>query len=802
MPPRRQLRHFALMAAVFLASPLGPSRGEDCDRDGVDDAIGLVTCPVANAVFLMDTSTSAIGDITVVCAAIQSALGTLGSSVDAEVLQIGAGGQPCDCCTGTVAERYGTTTVGFCEVLGACSGDIFSDSGELEDWGVATAIVAANKNWGTGARIIVPMSDEGPRCGNPIDMVPLDPEEPFVPTDSNVIENAIPFVRNNNVNVIPIVDTDDAQLASLAQALADGGAPLGRVWDITSLTLATDIVQLIQSTCPTDCDGNGIPDSCDLQSGSPDCFAQENECCNERGEPRCADPGSETPEEQSIADCLCSFEPFPGFGMPFASCCTDVWNQACVANAVGICGLTCGITPNRILDVCEAFKDCNNNTLHDAAEIAAGTVLDCNENCIPDACEILAGSTAPGGPFFCTESCDPDCNINGVPDSCDITGVVSCDADGNGVPDECAACCTGVQCKNVLNATMCTGPSDTFFANLECDETLNLCRATGCCDEETCNDTSVAQCLTDGHQPSTLPDCLFSPCNVGACCTSTCTDESEGGNLGPEDCPSGGVYVGGTDCDSDPCSLMPDIDNAPDVPRAVQDCRPEGFAKNRFISFRYPSQGAQVALQVEMVSLMPSAYGVFNGERMYVGEPQTVSQWAAVSDDTPCPAQTCRTPTFQAAKLQCTPVFRDWSDIDVLHVYHEVVVPGSIYKVRALAEGCDPALPSAFSDWLEGLATSGFGDIVDMHEEATETWGEPQGTVDIVMDAVAAIDKFANKSPIQGPATNFWALSKPRADIEPALIDFRINITDVTRIIDAFSGVGHGFTAPAFPVCP
>ncbi len=65
----------------------------------------------------------------------------------------------------------------------------------------------------------------------------------------------------------------------------------------------------------------------------------------------------------------------------------------------------------------------------------AGT--DCNANGLPDVCEIDRTSSAPGGPFYCTQDCDPDCNGNGVPDACDIAGGHSQDCNTNGVPDEC-----------------------------------------------------------------------------------------------------------------------------------------------------------------------------------------------------------------------------------------------------------------------------------------------------------------------------------------------------------------------------
>ncbi len=80
--------------------------------------------------------------------------------------------------------------------------------------------------------------------------------------------------------------------------------------------------------------------------------------------------------------------------------------------------------------------DCNDNCVGDGQDIAAGTSPDCNGNGVPDECEIAENSSAPGGPFFCTENCDPDCNVSGVPDECEL----ECnDCNKNLVPDDCDA---------------------------------------------------------------------------------------------------------------------------------------------------------------------------------------------------------------------------------------------------------------------------------------------------------------------------------------------------------------------------
>ncbi len=633
MLSRRFLKQLALTSAVLVLAPSIPtSRGEDCNNNGVDDAVGLVTCPTANVVFLIDTSESTNPDVRQVCAAIRVALDELGPSVNAEILEIGPqnlglclGPNGAECCTGTVPGEYGSSAVGLCEVLGDCSGG----QGDLEDWGTATAIVAANKTWGTGTRIIIPFSDEGPRCGGTQNQQ----------ADHDVIENVIAFVRTNHVIVAPMVTTE---FVPIARVLADGGAPTGRVLDITSDTLATDLVDFIESTCPL------------------------------------------------------------------------------------------------------------------------------------------------------------DCNANNVPDSCDIADFTSLDADRNGIPDECGACCIDAQqCRNVLNVARCLNLAGTFFPNVVCGAWPGLCGAgdAGCCNGATCSVRPVAECLDDGHQPLVEQLCDFAPCNIGACCTNVCIDTIPQAvppvRIGPQDC-IGGVYVGGTECKPDTCPF-PLVGNTPDTPLEIQDCRPERFAKNRFISFRPGNRGRQIALEVEFVNLPPP----FNlpWSSMFVGEPQDVSELSGKVDDTP--------PTFKAATLQCIPVFRDWGDIDVLHVYHELIVPSafippdqvidSTYSIRAVASD---GTPSAGRD----LVMSVWGNVVGMKDPATGVWtgpdrdedGNPQ--VDITMDVIAVLDKFKNAP---------TAPIKPRTDIQPAHVELKVSIVDVTRVLDAFKGAAYPFVPPLNPVpCP
>jgi hypothetical protein len=75
--------------------------------------------------------------------------------------------------------------------------------------------------------------------------------------------------------------------------------------------------------------------------------------------------------------------------------------------------------------------DCNQNQFVDSCDLSLGYSVDCNVNSVPDECEIDEQSPAPGGPWFCTMTCDPDCNDNGIPDECEA------DCNTNLVPDEC-----------------------------------------------------------------------------------------------------------------------------------------------------------------------------------------------------------------------------------------------------------------------------------------------------------------------------------------------------------------------------
>ncbi|UCD75407.1 MAG: FG-GAP repeat protein [Phycisphaerales bacterium] len=212
----------------------------------------------------------------------------------------------------------------------------------------------------------------------------------------------------------------------------------------------------IPDECEGDCNENGVPDDCDIADGiSEDCNQNDvpDECdiadatsndCNENGLPdECEiDENSEAPggpfycTEDCDPDCNVN-------GIPDECDIADGIEEDCNDNGIpdscDIANQTSqDLNGNGIPDECE---DCNENGYPDFLDVYYGFSDDCNENGTPDECEIDENSEAPGGPFYCTEDCDPDCNVNGIPDECDINSGFSDDLNDNGVPDECDPDC-------------------------------------------------------------------------------------------------------------------------------------------------------------------------------------------------------------------------------------------------------------------------------------------------------------------------------------------------------------------------
>ncbi len=255
------------------------------------------------------------------------------------------------------------------------------------------------------------------------------------------------------------------------------------------------------------------------------------------------------------------------------------------------------------------------------------------------------------------------------------------------------------------------------------------------------------------------------------------------------DCGAAVVYGAAGDCNlngvddfcdiRDGTSLDDDLDGEPDecsclvgAAPLAEKIGPDDSIKNRYLSFTAGDGGASQAIRVTLSNLPPPNDGL-NGRTLWVGPPSPMTELPGLNDDT--------APTFNAARLQCDPFYTDWSLQGVVHVSHEVIVPGSTYDLQTIDEICIAALEASYSLPLP-LNTSSWGDVVS--DCSTMPCGPPNGVVGVPTDVVSILDKFSS---LPG------APIKARCDIEPAILDGKITIVDVSRAVDAFRGATYPF---------
>ncbi len=233
--------------------------------------------------------------------------------------------------------------------------------------------------------------------------------------------------------------------------------------------------------------------------------------------------------------------------------------------------------------------------------------------------------------------------------------------------------------------------------------------------------------------------------------------------------------------------------------------------KNRFLTFIAPPATEVVtsppgftyirhapamvsAIRVRFVNL-PSPFDTFNGQTMWVGQPQEVCENSAQGRSVP-PEECAGAPglarrTFMAASLVCDPAeayYTDWSELGPVHIYHEIIVPGGSYELQTIADGCGVTYDANYSAAFP-LSAASWGDVVD--NCAGCPCGPPDGGVNLA-DLLSLLAKFGNTD---------CAPTKTRADLQPAALDFKIDIRDLVGAINAFRAVPYPFVPPS-PPCP
>ena len=253
-----------------------------------------------------------------------------------------------------------------------------------------------------------------------------------------------------------------------------------------------------------------------------------------------------------------------------------------------------------------------------------------------------------------------------------------------------------------------------------------------------------------------------------------------------EDCNANGV--------ADVCDILSgqsedaDGDGRPDeclcfiASKALAD--PVG-PKNRMLSFAAGDFGRNQGIRVTLREL-PAPFDVHNGSSYWVGAPSIVSENAGVTDPKLAPDAG----TLAVASLQCDPHFRDWSALGTVHISDELIIPSGFYEIQIIGDECSLANEGHYSAGL-AVFTSDWGDVVT--DCSTVPCGVPDGSVDVVTDVTAILDKFRNVAD---------GLGKARADLEPETPDLIINISDVSFALQAFRGLPYPFPVPFDPCAP
>ena len=380
--------------------------------------------------------------------------------------------------------------------------------------------------------------------------------------------------------------------------------------------------------------------------------------------------------------------------------------------------------------------DCNGNGVLDACDILDDVEQDCNANDIPDVCDIADQTSDDCTGNGIPDECEPDCNGNDVADSCDIDSGTSEDCTGNGIPDECEPDCNDTGLADTCD--ILAGTSEDCSGNWIPDEC-----------EPDCNDTGEAD-----------------SCDIFNLTSPDCNE-----NLVPDECD----LADGTSLDENGNGIPDECDECPYIDPPQLDSRVPDFGfgtRNRYISLVAGSEGMDEALRVTFENL-PAPYDTYNGDRWWVTQPSQVTESSGSAGSTP-------PPTFWAATLSCSaePFYTDWTQYDVVHVYHEGIIADATYVVHAIPDGCNTADESYYSDPLS-VTTSALGDVVG--DCGVQPCSAPQGVIDFV-DISAVVDKFRNLE---------TALQKARADVINNNVsapppDRAVDFVDISSVVDAF----------------
>ena len=129
----------------------------------------------------------------------------------------------------------------------------------------------------------------------------------------------------------------------------------------------------------------------------------------------------------------------------------------------------------------------------------------------------------------------------------------------------------------------------------------------------------------------------------------------------------------------------------------------------------------------------------------------------------------------------------------VIHIFDQGIVPTknanqqAIYSVQVIDQACaitEGNFSAALVETQPNWGDIGNGTACPM--------APPNGVTGIVPDVTGALAKFSN---------GFCAPKKTRVDVEPAILDMKVNITDVLQLLNAFSSGSASYSYEAGPAC-
>lgn len=233
-----------------------------------DIPAGCAACAALEAIFVFDTSASMTNDATQTC--------ELAEELIAGLAQKGVPVTPyywgitdtanIPCLSDSVLNQLGNIVPGNPPAsvgdLAVCpTGGLASESSAT-----ATAIVAASYPWPeNSARLIVPVADEGPYCGDPVDSL-----------DNLATVHAGQVAFDHNVTVSPIVPQDVSDpIVALATILAQATGGTATVASFAPDELKTLVTKLANDACDAQSDNAVKPELVEL-SPAPGSFLPTN----------------------------------------------------------------------------------------------------------------------------------------------------------------------------------------------------------------------------------------------------------------------------------------------------------------------------------------------------------------------------------------------------------------------------------------------------------------------------------------------------------------------------------------------